>query len=118
MKKDEARLLAGLCYVPVFFINIIAIIIVLVTGKGGKYGKFHAAQGILFFVALVVASVLLMLPFSIMEKFMPKGGFLGIPELLIGVAALLVSLYVAMMVFTGKEMRLPFIGEVAEKAVG
>ncbi len=106
-----------MCYVPVFFINIIAIIIVLVTGKGGKTAKFHAVQGILFFVALVVASALLMLPFSIMEKFMAKGGFLGIPEMLIGFAALIVSIYVAVMVFTGKEMKLPFIGEIAEKAM-
>jgi len=53
-EEKNGRLLAALCYIPFFLINIIAMLYVLVGHKGGKFARFHAIQSIFLLVAYIV----------------------------------------------------------------
>lgn len=125
-KEDNTRLIAGLCYVPFLFINIIAIAYVLITGKGGRFAKFHALQSLFFYIAYTILVIVLEIPILFMmgnafTKFGPGSSAqdffsiwgnmftIMIPMMLIGLIFLVASIYLAVMAFLGKETRIPVI---------
>ena len=141
-EEDNARLLAGLCYVPVMLVNLIAILYVLLANKGGKYARFHAVQALFFLIAYAVVIQLIMIPgyagmvgiFDKMSKMSGTGGgasfegtefmeawtgmmLVTIPAMLLGLVFLVVSIYLAVKVASGTDIRIPFIGDIAGRFV-
>lgn len=132
--KDET-LFAGLCYIPFLAINLIMSIYILATGKGGRYARFHAIQGLGLFVALFVVGLLfqalLMGLFffnisSIQSVDNPAAGFgrmffsiwaMAIPIVCFTLAWLVSILYLAFRAFSGKGVELPFLAKFARKYV-
>jgi len=56
----DANVVAGLCYIPVCYVNLILSIITLVTDKTNKLARFHAFQSIFLMIGLIVVMVLYM----------------------------------------------------------
>jgi uncharacterized membrane protein len=128
----DGRLLAGLCYLPFFLINIVAILYVLLSKKGGGYAKYHALQALLVFITIFVVSAILEIPvmfifFSTWMGFWtsPQGSATGfsrmflfmIPLMIFSVAMLLVYLYFAYLAYSGKRFRIPLISSFVDRMV-
>lgn len=132
----DPKTLAGLCYIPILFINIIVPLYVLLSGKGGKFAKFHAVQALIMYVAYFVAVQLVMIPYYLAFGSLYAGIFTGkqvgaaalssmggmflmmIPTMLLGVAFLAYSIFLAIKAFGGNEVRVPIIWKYAAKVAG
>ena len=132
----DPKTLAGLCYIPILFINILVPLYVLITGKGGRFAKFHAVQALILGVVYFVAAQLVMIPYYIAfgslyasifsgkamnaATFSSMGGMflMMIPVMLLGVAFLVYSIYLAVKAFGGAEVRVPVIGKYAAGVAG
>jgi uncharacterized membrane protein len=135
-EDKDADLLAGLCYVPVLMISILAPLYVLLAKKGGQYARFHAIQSLcLTAVILVVNSVLaivFMLSFPMIffsavpahgtavapDAFMKTWSsmMLGmIPLAAVSALVLIMEFFLAYKAYIGKGVRLPLIAGLAER---
>ena len=54
----DANVVAGLCYVPLCYLNLILSIITLVTDKTNKLARFHAFQSLFLTAGLIVVMIL------------------------------------------------------------
>lgn len=122
-KADEERIAAGLCYFPFLFVNIIAIVFVLLVKKEWEYARFHALQALaLYAVVFFVGSALFLLLFFPMfvamemvgQKGIPgdfeKGAFgAAFPPSVFGMLVALGFLAMCVMVGTGRDVRVPMI---------
>lgn len=132
----DPKTLAGLCYIPFLLINILVPLYVLLSGKGGRFAKFHAAQALLLAVVYFILMQIVMIPYYLafgslyasiftgkaasMAALGSMGGMfmLMIPSMLLGVAFLVYSIYLAIKAFGGSEIRVPVVGKYAEKIAG
>jgi uncharacterized membrane protein len=132
----DPKTLAGLCYIPILFINILVPLYVLITGKGGRFAKFHAVQALLMYVAYFILVQLVMIPYYLAfgsiyaDLFSGKqvgtaalssmGGMfvMMIPTMLLFVGFLIYSIYLAVKAFGGNEAQVPVIGKYAAGVAG
>ncbi len=126
-EEKEAREYGALCYFPVALINIIAIVLVIFQKKGGKFARFHAFQSIALYILLIVWSmglnilVMVLVFGSLLTGSAAAffGSFLLMFLLIfIGVLVpMLGFLAVAVQVWSGKDVRLPYIAKFVDKYV-
>ncbi len=88
------RLMAALSYLNVLFL------VPLLFAKKDEFVKFHLKQGIVLFAAYVVASAVVWFPFV---------GWM------IALFLLAVSIYGFLQALSGKEWKLPYIGDYASR---
>jgi len=105
-----------LCYLNICLpIGLIYSIIVLVTDKTNKLPRFHAFQSLLLTAALVVIGIALGVVMGIFSaatnSFGPSLGFNGLLSLVI----LGLSIFLAMKAYQGEMLKLPVIGDMADK---
>jgi uncharacterized membrane protein len=96
------------------YITIIPAIVFLIVApfKNSSYVRFHAWQSIFFFVAWAVIDILVMA----VQNLVPSAVFLTLTVLqLVGLAIFVVWLIVFISAFNGKRIKLPIIGDLAEK---
>ena len=59
-KEKDERMLSGLCYIPIFLLNVIVPVYVLIVKKDMKNARYHALQAlsiaILFFIVQMLGS--------------------------------------------------------------
>lgn len=92
---DENRLMAALSYLGFLFL-----VPLLVGNKKDKYVNFHLRQGIVLFIADVIASFVAWIPII--------GWFIAL-------FLFVLSIYGFIQALTGKKWKLPYIGQYAEK---
>ncbi|MCB9677732.1 MAG: hypothetical protein H6737_21680 [Alphaproteobacteria bacterium] len=103
----DPKLASALCYVPIMSINIIASLAFFFTEKENKLVRFHAAQGLMFVVTLMVSGFVFGLVYGLGTVFgIVVDGVLGTD----GLISLLVSLLLLllMMLFLAVVVLLPF----------
>ena len=96
------------------YITLIPAIVFLIIEpfKKSSYVRFHAWQSIFFFVAWAVINILV----GVVQNIVPSAVFLTLTVLqLVGLAIFLVWIYVFVSAFGGKRLKLPIIGDLAEK---
>lgn len=91
-KKSESNLLAALSY-----IGLLSVVMLLVK-KEDKFVQFHAKQGVVLFIGNILAMVI------------PVLGWM-----LINPIVIIVEIVGFIMAIQGKEYKLPVIGDLAEK---
>lgn len=91
-KKSDSNLMAALSYVWVLSV------VMLLLKKEDKFVQFHAKQGLIIFLATIVANFI---PFI--------GWFLINPILIIA------EIIGFVMALQGKEFKMPLVGDLAEK---
>ena len=80
--------------------------------KRSSYVRFHAWQSIFFFVSWAVIDILI----GVVQNIVPNAVFLTLTVLqLVALAIFLVWIYVFVSAFNGKRVKLPVIGDLAEK---
>lgn len=96
------------------YITLIPAIVFLIIEpfKKSSYVRFHAWQSIFFFVAWAVIDILV----GVVQNIVPNVVFLTLTVLqLVGLAIFLVWIFVFVSAFGGKRLKLPIIGDLAEK---
>ena len=96
------------------YITIIPAIVFLIMEpfKKSPFIRFHAWQSIFFFVAWAVVDILV----GAVQHLVPSAVFLTFTVLqLVGLAIFVVWLIVFISAFGGKRIKLPVIGDLAEK---
>lgn len=138
-EDSNSKLLAGLCYIPLFLIDVIVALYVLLVKKDDKYARFNAVQGLIlvvvYFIAILIIEIPLMFIFSstffnfraignsnsFFESWwqlMSKMMMFMIPIIIIQLLFLFFSLYLGYRAFTGKPVRIPVLASMAEKIGG
>jgi uncharacterized membrane protein len=100
---------AGIAYITI----IPAIVFLIIEPfKRSPFVRFHAWQSIFFFVAWAVIDILV----GVIQNIVPSAVFLTFTVLeLVGLAIFIVWLIVFVGAFGGKRIKLPVIGDLAEK---
>jgi uncharacterized membrane protein len=100
---------AGIAYITL----IPAIIFLIVAPfKNSSYVRFHAWQSIFFFVAWAVVHILV----ETVQGLVPTVVFLNLPLWqLVGLAFFVILVIVFVSAFNGKRIKLPILGDLAEK---
>jgi uncharacterized membrane protein len=96
------------------YITLIPAIVFLIIEpfKRSSYVRFHAWQSIFFFVAWAVIDILV----GVVQNIVPSAVFLTLTVLqLVGLAIFVVWIFVFVSAFGGKRLKLPIIGDLAEK---
>jgi uncharacterized membrane protein len=96
------------------YITLIPAIVFLIVDpfKKSSYVRFHAWQSIFFFVAWAVIDILV----GVVQNLVPSSVFLTLTVLqLVGLAIFVVWIFVFVSAFNGKRIKLPIIGDLAEK---
>jgi uncharacterized membrane protein len=96
------------------YITIIPAIVLLIVApfKNSSYVRFHAWQSIFFFIAWAVIDILI----GLVQNLVPSTVFLTLSVLqLVGLAIFVVWILVFVSAFNGKRIKLPVIGDLAEK---
>jgi uncharacterized membrane protein len=100
---------AGIAY-----ITLIPAIVFLIAApfKNSSYVRFHAWQSIFFFVTWAAIDILV----SVVQNLVPSAVFLTFTVLqLVGLAIFVVWIFVFVSAFNGKLIKLPILGDLAEK---
>jgi uncharacterized membrane protein len=105
-----------ICYLNICLpIGLIYSIIVLVTDKTNKQPRFHAFQSLLLTGALFVIGIVLGLfigiSAAVTESVAISFGFNGLFSLIV----LLLSIFLAVKAYQGDMLKLPVIGDLADK---
>ena len=112
----EPNVAAGLAYLPICGVNLIMSIIIIVTDKTNKFARFAAFQSLLLLgvviVGYVLATVITIAGAASESTIVSLVGMLIWLVLIIG--PLLASLIACIMAFTGKQLKLPIIGNMAD----
>jgi uncharacterized membrane protein len=100
---------AGIAYITL----IPAIVFLIIAPfKNSSYVRFHAWQSIFFFIAWAVIDILV----GVVQNLVPSTVFLTLTVLqLVGLAIFIVWIIVFVQAFNGKRIKLPVIGDLAEK---
>ncbi len=131
--EEQGRTVAALCYIPLFLINIIAIIYALLVKKDDRYARFHAIQGLAILLVMMVVNIIIQIPVMLIWSIHMSDFFsqpteffsnffviwqrmflLMIPMTIVYVVYLLVSIYFAYMALQGKRFRIPLITRAIE----
>lgn len=107
---------ALLCYLPVCGINLIYSIIVLVTEKSNRVMRFHAFQSLLLLGAVILACVGISV-ISIVLAFASStlSMLFGMLMWLVGLGMLGLAIFLCVKAYQGAQVKLPVIGDMAEK---
>ena len=100
---DEEKILSALAYVGL----ISVIVYLLQKGKGGRRVLFHAVQGMLLFGCVILTDIILAITLL---------GIILIPFVFLGYLALVA--YMAYKAYNGVKIKLPVLGDMAEKHTG
>src|SRR6185436_20340245 len=120
----DANVVAGLCYVPVCYINLILSIITIVTDNTNKLARFHAFQSIFLMIGLIVVMVLYMcagIVGAILDNALDYAVFtslLGILSIILFLGILIAVIIAAIKAFQGQIYKLPVIGNMADQYSG
>ena len=128
--EKHSKLVAGLCYIPIFMINIIAIIYSIFVKKDDKYAKFHALQALSLFILQMVVVFLIMIPLQFLGVFALSSiemsediapviaiMIMSVVFLLVFLLVLLVEIAIGIMVANGKDIRLPILAKFVQRFV-
>ncbi len=108
--NSDDKLWAGLSYVGLVCCMIPTIVIFLLKRGESDYIKFHSLQGMGFWVVYLIVQIILS-----MSSGIPGIGIVtGIVSILLGLAALGFWVYLMIMAFTGKDFRIPVLGDFIE----
>ena len=114
--SEDSKLWGAIAYL----LGILTGILVILVKKDDKYAKFHGMQSILLGIAVIVFSFAVSIVIGFLV-FIPIIGwaFIAILSLLssiVGLAYFLIGvLYMAYKAYVGEGVKLPYIGEQAEK---
>jgi uncharacterized membrane protein len=97
----------ALCYLGAFITGII--FLVIAPYNKSKFVRFHAFQSIFFFIAWIVINI----AFGMMV--IMSHGFMALLLPLFHLALFLLWLYLMYTAFNNKKVKLPVIGDLAEK---
>ena len=120
----DANVVAGLCYIPVCYINLILSIITIVTDKTNKLARFHAFQSLFLMAGLIVVMVLYFcagIVGAILDNALGYAVFtslLGILSIILFLGILILVIIAAIKAFQGQIYKLPIIGNMADKYSG
>ncbi len=114
----EPHIAAALCYLPIFPFGLIAAIIFLLAApyNQNKFLRFHAFQSIFLGVAVVALSFVLFFFALIVTALLHFLAFIFIPVWpLLWLGIIILFLYMMYTSFNNKIVKLPFIGDLAQK---
>lgn len=112
MPETDSHVLAGLSYLGLWVTGLIF----LIFGVKNRLIRFHALQSLLFFGTVNVLYIFLI---TIMANQVPFiWGFAVLAFVLMNIVALIGWVYGMVGAFSGRFTKLPFVGDIAERAVG
>jgi len=120
----DANVVAGLCYIPVCYVNLILSIITLVTDKTNKLARFHAFQSLFLTAGLIVVMVLYFcagIVGAILDNALGYPIFsllLTLLSIVLFLGILIAVIIAAIKAFQGQIYKLPVIGNMADKYSG
>jgi len=120
--SDDNKLLGALCYIPIMGISIlVALYILLTEKKSDKFLAFHAWQSLLLAAVCIVVFPVLFIGLGIVGVLlatvtMGVGTFIMPCVMLPIVLGVLIGmLYLAYKAYLGEKVKVPVIGNFAEK---
>ncbi|QQS32666.1 MAG: hypothetical protein IPM50_13555 [Acidobacteriota bacterium] len=113
----DANIGALLCYLPVCLISLIYSIIVIATDKENTFVRFHAFQSLLLTVLYIVLVVAISLVGGVISAAVDStiGSLFSLLSLVVIVGFLGAMIFGMIKGFQGQIMKLPVIGDMAEK---
>ena len=113
----DTNVAAGLAYLPICGVSLIMSIIILVTDKTNKLARFAAFQSLLLFGVVIVGYVITMI---VAVAGAASGSTLisilsGVAWLVLIIGPIILMVVACIMAFTGKQFRIPVIGDMADK---
>jgi uncharacterized membrane protein len=114
----EPHIASCLCYIPIFPFGILAAIIFLVVApfNQNKFVRFNAFQSLFLHIAVVVLSFALFFVALIVTALIHFLAFIFIPVWpILWIGILVLFLYMMYKSFNNEKIKLPFIGDLAEK---
>jgi uncharacterized membrane protein len=114
---DDQKLIAALCYIPIFAVGFLVSLFVLLTEKKeNKFLKFHAIQALFFMFCLWIALMILSMVLATVTYGI--GGICVFAVMGILLLAYVVAFfYLAWQAYLGKEYEIPVLGKFARKYV-
>lgn len=112
----DANLAALLCNIlaPFCCIGIILSIVILVQEKQNRFVRFYAAQAIFTWLALIVLSLIIVVPLAFVMAAARMEGLANLPGIAIQVLIFGVFIYLGINAYQGKTIELPIIGGIAK----
>ncbi len=112
-KTDNANLMSAIAYL----LMPISSIIIYLMEKSDKYVRFHAFQGLLLGIILLVASWIIGFVIAMIAlATMGMGVFLIAPVMMLfWLVCLVLWLFMMWKAYNGEKYKLPVIGDIAEK---
>jgi len=107
----DTNVASALCYLFGLITGII--FLVLAPYNQNKTVRFHAFQSIFFHLGLIVLWIVVSIALSILAFITHGLGFVLFP--LFGLCVVALWLYLMYSAYTGKKIKLPIIGDLAEK---
>lgn len=113
----DPKMAAMLCYLPVCLIGLVMSIIGLVSNPPNGFVKFHAKQSLFLHAIFIVVGVVVGVVIGILAQISPTIG--GILSLLVNLVFLVlvlgINVFLMIKAFGGNKMKLPVIGDLADK---
>lgn len=113
----DANIGALLCYLPVCLISLIYSIIVIASDKENTFVRFHAFQSLLLTVLYIVLVVAISIVGGVISAAVDAtiGSLFSLLSLVVIVGFLGAMIFGMIKGFQGQIMKLPVIGDMAEK---
>jgi len=114
----EYKVAAALCYTPILLLSVVAPIVILKTEpKENKRLRFHAIQGMALSLAALALGVANSMLTSLLFSLFGFGAWqiFGSLSSLISLAVIGVFVYCIYSVCTNKDLRLPYVSEIADR---
>lgn len=105
----EPNVAGLLCYVLGWITGLIFILI----EKEDQFVRFHAVQSIMVFGGLTILSIVL----SVLEVIPYIGVLFMVIQILVGIAAFILWVFLMIKAYQGSRYKLPFTGERAERYI-
>lgn len=108
--NSDDKLWAGLSYAGLVCCMIPTVVIFLMKREESDYIKFHSLQGMGFWLLLFILQIAL----STSSAIPGIGIIAGIISLLVSIASLGLWIYLIIVAFTGKDFKIPVLGDFIE----
>ena len=110
-----------LCYIPLCLVGLIMAIVFLVMEpyNKNKVVRFHAFQSIFLHIAFIVLDIacwILMVVLAFVSHIL--AGLFYVLLLVVGLGLFVLMLFLCFQAYSNKQVKLPFIGELAAKQAG
>ena len=117
MSEKDDRMMAAVSYLLGFITGII--VYFMYKEKKNKFVLFHAIQSTITSVILTVVMVILVIPSMLISVFLgPLACLVSLLILLVAVIFLALTVFLMYKAYTGEKLKLPVIGNMAEKYAG